>query len=166
MSAVVPGTAISDGGRATAAAGTKSALSLASSTVDETHIALSDVKLLMVNGKKTKDQDVLVNFVGGQLSVLQKTDSTPVAAWPYKTLLRATYVKARNPKWDSAFASPPEGLDVGGVLRTSKHWMVLQNRDSYMILRMSDSNYARMIDTIESRSGIQVARPQADSDKK
>jgi len=134
--------------------------------VDETHIALTDVKLLTVNGKKTKDQDVLVNFVGGQLSVLQKKDSTPVAAWPYKDVLRATYVKARDPKWDTAFASPPEGLDVGGVLRTSKHWVVLQNHDNYMILRMSDSKYARVIDTIESRSGIQVARPRADSDKK
>lgn len=126
---------------------------------------MREVKMLIVTGKKTKDDDVFVSFANGQVSVLHKERGTPLMAWPYKNLLHATYVKARDPRWDTSFASPPEGLDVGGVLRTSKNWFVLQNHDSYLVLRLSDANYARVIELVEARAGIRVSRPQADSDK-
>jgi serine/threonine-protein kinase len=133
--------------------------------VDELPVEVREVKLLTVTGKKTKDDDVFVSFANGQLSVLHKEQGTPLITWPYKNVLHATYIKARDPRWDTSFASPPDGLDVGGVLRTSKNWFVLQNHDSYLVLRLSDANYARVIELVESRAGIRVARPQPDSDK-
>jgi hypothetical protein len=135
--------------------------------IDDTHIAFTDVKqFVVVSGKKTRDEDVLVSFVGGQISLLLKKDSSSIAAWPYRSVLGATYVKARDPRWDASLASPPDDVDVGGVLRTSKHWLVLQNRDAYLILRLSDSNYARIIEVLETRTGITVTRPNPDADKK
>ncbi len=135
--------------------------------IDDTHVAFTDVKqFVVVNGKKTRDEDVLVSFVGGQISVLRKRDSSSIASWPYRSVLSATYVKARDPRWDASLASPPNDIDVGGVLRTSKHWIVLQSRDAYLIFRLPDSNYARVLETIEARTGISVTRPNPDADKK
>ncbi len=166
-----PGAPVPETGRATtppAATGARSAsaASRGAVVVDEPPIEVREVKLLTVTGKKTKDDDVFVSFANGQLSVLHKEQGTPLIAWPYKNVLHATYIKARDPRWDTSFASPPDGLDVGGVLRTSKNWFVLQNHDSYLVLRLSDANYARVIELVESRSGIRVSRPQPDSDKK
>jgi hypothetical protein len=135
--------------------------------IDDTHVAFADVRqFVVVNGKKTRDEDVLVSFVSGQISVLLKKDSSSIASWPYRSVLGATYVKARDPRWDASLASPPDDVDVGGVLRTSKHWLVLQNRDAYLILRLADSNYARVLEVLEARTGITVARPNPDADKK
>jgi len=128
--------------------------------VAETPIEVREVKMLTVTGKKTKDDDVFVSFANGMLSVLHKEQGSALIAWPYKDVLHATYIKARDPKWDTSLASPPDGLDVGGVLRTSKNWFVLQNHDSYLVLRLSDANYARVIELVESRAGIKVTRPQ------
>jgi hypothetical protein len=135
--------------------------------IDDTQVAFTDVRqFVVVSGKKTRDEDVLVSFVGGQISVLREKDSSAIASWPYRTVLGATYVKARDPRWDAALASPPDDIDVGGILRTSKHWLVLQNRDAYLILRLADSNYARVLEVLEARTGLTVARPNPDADKK
>jgi hypothetical protein len=167
-----PGVAPADPGRA----GTSPAASAATARnaaappskvagADETPVEVREVRMLTVSGKKAKDDEVFVSFANGQVSVLPKERGTPLVAWPYKSVLHATYIKARDPRWDTSFASPPDGLDVGGVLRTSKNWFVLQNHDGYVVLRLSDANYARVIELIEARAGIRVARPQPDSDK-
>jgi hypothetical protein len=150
-----------------AAPGARGSATPARGPIDDTHVAFADVRqFVVVNGKKTRDEDVLVSFVSGQISVLRQKDSSSIASWPYRGLLGATYVKARDPRWDPSLASPPDDVDVGGILRTSKHWLVLQNRDAYLILRLADSNYARVLEVLEARTGITVARPNPDADKK
>ncbi|HVW06778.1 MAG TPA: hypothetical protein VHB78_17370, partial [Vicinamibacterales bacterium] len=150
-----------------AAPGARGSATPARGPIDDTHVAFADVRqFVVVNGKKTRDEDVLVSFVSGQISVLRQKDSSSIASWPYRGVLGATYVKARDPRWDPSLASPPDDVDVGGILRTSKHWLVLQNHDAYLILRLADSNYARVLEVLEARTGITVARPNPDADKK
>jgi serine/threonine protein kinase len=133
-------------------------------SVDDSHLVIpGDVKYVAVNGKKTDDEDAIVSFWNGQIAVMSKKDGQPVATWPYRSVLSATYIKARDPRWDSAYASPPDDLDVGGFLRTSKHWLILQNRDAFILLRLSDANVTRMLETVEARCGIAVSRPTGDA---
>jgi hypothetical protein len=154
-------------GTTPAAAGARGTSPAARGPIDDTQAAFTDVRqFVVVGGKKTRDEDVLVSFVGGQISLLREKDSSSIASWPYRSVLGATYVKARDPRWDPALAAPPDDVDVGGILRTSKHWLVLQNRDAYLMLRLSDSNYARVLEVLETRTGITVARPNPDADKK
>jgi hypothetical protein len=154
-------------GTTPAAAGARGTSPAARGPIDDTQVAFTDVRqFVVVGGKKTRDEDVLVSFVGGQISLLREKDSSSIASWPYRSVLGATYVKARDPRWDPALAAPPDDVDVGGILRTSKHWLVLQNRDAYLMLRLSDSNYARVLEVLEARTGITVARPNPDADKK
>jgi hypothetical protein len=167
VAAVTDTPAVPARGTTPAAAGARGTSPAARGPIDDTQVAFTDVRqFVVVSGKKTRDEDVLVSFVGGQISLLREKDSSSIASWPYRSVLGATYVKARDPRWDPALAAPPDDVDVGGILRTSKHWLVLQNRDAYLMLRLSDSNYARVLEVLEARTGITVARPNPDADKK
>jgi len=122
-------------------------------------VTFTDVKLLEVSGKRGTDRDVVLNFGGGQVMVMPRSGGAAIAALTYKRITRATYVRARDPKWDPNLAAPAEGLDVGGFMRTSRHWLVLQGVDHFEILRLEDSNFRRVIEAVEARTGIKVDRP-------
>ena len=127
----------------------------------ETLVAFNNVKLYEVSGKRSNDRDVLLNFAGGQISVLPKDGGEAISTLPYRSITKATYVKARDPKWDTSLLSPPEGLDVGSVFRQSRHWLVLQLPDRFAILRLEDNNFARILEAFEARTGLRLDRPQS-----
>ncbi len=130
--------------------------------VDDTHLAFADVKVLVVSGSKTKDQDVVLSFLNGRISVLNEKTGTPLAAMAYSSVAGATFTHARDPKWDSTLFSPPDDLDVGNMFRTPKDYLVLQGKTAYLILRLDDANWSKVLDAVEARTGITVSRPDSD----
>jgi len=128
------------------------------------HVAFSDAKILHIHGQKADDEDVVVNFVAGQISVTSKKGGPAIASEPYKRLVHATYVHAKNPKWDPGLPGPPADLDVSGFLRGARHWLVLQSKTDYVVLRLDDSNWRQILDTFEIRTGLKIDRPPS-SDK-
>jgi serine/threonine-protein kinase len=125
---------------------------------DDTLAAFTGIKLLAVNGRRTTDRDVLVNFGGGQIAILPRDGGPPIATVPYARVRRATYVNGRNPRWDPTLSAPPADLTVGSFIRQSRNWLVVQTGDSYAILRV-DVNAVKLIETLETRTGIKVDRP-------
>jgi len=124
----------------------------------ETQVVFPDVKVLMISGKRAQDRDALLSFVGGQMTVLNKEGGTIITATPYKAIERATYIRARNPKWDPSLFSPPENLDMPGILPTARHWLVLQSRTAYLILQLNGSTWQKVLETVEGRTGLKVDR--------
>ncbi len=116
------------------------------------------VKIYVVSGKRATDRDVLLNFSGGQVMVMPKSGGEAIAAVPYKKILKATYTAARDPKWDTSLPGPPEGLDVGTFMRTTRHWLVLQGNDHFVVLRLEDSNFRQILETFEARTDLKVLR--------
>ena len=112
----------------------------------------------VVDGKRTNDRDVVLNFVNGQVHVMPKNGGQPIAAVPYRRILRATYSLGRDPKWDESLPGPPAGIDVGSFMRQTKHWLVVQGADSYAMLRLEDNNYKQILETFELRTGLKVSR--------
>ena len=49
-----------------------------------------------------------------------------------------------------------EDLDVGSMFRTAKHWLVLQGRDSYMIVQLEDDNWRPILNTVVDRTKVQI----------
>jgi hypothetical protein len=127
--------------------------------VAETPETFTDVKLMVVKGRKADDQDVSARFADGQITLVPKKGGEALASMRYSAAVRATYSRSRDPKWDAATFSPPQNLDVGGMLRTSKHWLVLQAQDAYLILRLDDSNFRRILETFTTRTSLAVDRP-------
>jgi hypothetical protein len=124
----------------------------------EEHLFFSSLKLLSVIGKKASDQDVLLSFAGGQISLTAKGGGSAMVTIPYKNVVRGTYIKAREPRWDASLPSPTEKLDLPGLIKTARHWLTLQTRTAYVILRLEDDNFERIIQAVETRSAIRVDR--------
>ena len=114
--------------------------------------------MLSVNGKRTNDLEIVLNFANGQILVMPRTGGAPLATLPYNKILHATYVRARDPKWAPKLAGPPADLEVGNMLRTPRHWLVLQGAENYAILRVEDNMVNRLLDTFEARTGLKVDR--------
>ena len=123
-------------------------------------VAFNNVKLYVVTGKRGDDRDVLLNFAGGQMSILPKNGGEALIITQYRNIAKATYVKGRDPRWDAGLSAPPEGLDVGSMFRQSRHWLVVQTKDNYTILRLDDENATKVLDTFESRTGLRIDRPK------
>jgi hypothetical protein len=104
----------------------------------------------------------VLNFSHGHLIVTPKSGGTPLASLPYEKITHATYVRARSPKWATGakLAAPPDDLDVGSnpLLRSTRHWLVLQGVENYSILRLDDASAMKLMDTFESRTGLKIDR--------
>jgi hypothetical protein len=116
--------------------------------------------VIVVNGKRGADRDVILSFGNGQVGLLGGTGGAAVAAVPYKAITNLTYVHARDPRWQEADSAPPKDLDVGSFIRTAKHWLVVQSADRYVILRLEDKNVRAVLDTFSTRTGLTINRPQ------
>jgi len=129
--------------------------------LDAPPIQFSNVKLLVPNGKKVDDQDVVLSFLPTQVSVVPKKGGPAIATLAYKSIARATYVRAKDPRWDPSYASPVESFDVPGILRGARHWLVLQSKigGTFMILRLEDDNATPIMDAVRTRTGLPIVTP-------
>ena len=127
----------------------------------DSQVVFPDVKVLLITGRRAQDRDALLSFVSGQVTVLNRQGGTIITTTAYKAIEKATYVRARNPKWDPALFSPPDNLDMPGILPTARHWLVLQSRTEYLILQLGGNTWPKVLETIENRTGIKVDRSTA-----
>ena len=124
-------------------------------------VEITNVKVLRVDGRRANDQDVTLTLGNGRIVAVAQRDGTPLVTWPYSVVTAATYVHARNPRWNAELASPPDDLDVGGVFRASRHYLTLQNADEYVILRLEDINIIQVTRELEARTGLPIRRSAA-----
>jgi hypothetical protein len=130
-------------------------------------LAFSNVKLLTVDasGRDTDDQDVVLNFAAGRISVFPKKGGAALQVVPYQEVSHATYVNGRKPEWDPAAPSPSDDLRVpGGFLGFgggTRQWLTLQTKTSFVILRL-DENPRPILEAVQTRTGLKVdTRPAA-----
>jgi hypothetical protein len=114
-----------------------------------------------VDGRRANDRDAVVNFSGGRMTVLPRDGGDAIVALPYNRVRRATFVHARDPKWDASLAAPPADLSVGNFMRPSRSWLVVQTGDSFVMLRLDERTAPRLLETLEARTGIKVDRPDS-----
>jgi serine/threonine-protein kinase len=126
-------------------------------TATATLAAFSDLKLLVIDPSTGRglDRDIVLNFTAQQFTVQPPNGSAPLATMPYSRILKATYVRARQPQWDPALAAPPETLQISGA---NHHWLVVQAQDSYVILRL-DRGWQRLLEAFESLTSRPIDRP-------
>jgi hypothetical protein len=122
-------------------------------------LRVDNLRLLVVSGRQGTERDVLLYFGGGLISITNRTGE-PIASFQYKDLALATYVRAKDPKWDESLAAPPPNLDVPGtIFRSTRHWLVLQTKSAFAILRLEDDNWQGVIDTLTARTGVRIVQP-------
>jgi eukaryotic-like serine/threonine-protein kinase len=121
-------------------------------------LTFQGVRFLVVAGKKADDVPATVNFTDAQVAVVSDSGAS-LAVMPYRDVTYALYTRGRDPKWSVVLASPPPDVDLpGGIFSSARHWLALQSRSSYIILRLNDSDWQRVADTVTARAGVPVER--------
>jgi len=118
-----------------------------------------NVKLLTVNGSRSTASDAVLHFSDAEISVQSSDAKTDVTALRYPQIAKATYVRARDPQWDPLLSAPAGKIDVPGILGRSRHWLVLQSKDAYVILRLDGEDRLDVLKAFEERTGLVVERP-------
>jgi len=122
-------------------------------------VSFKNVKLLTVNGTRTTASDADLHFSEAELSVQSSDTKVGSSALRYPEIAKATYVRARDPQWDPLFNSPAGKIDVPGILGRARHWLVLQGKDAYVILRLDGEDRIDVLKALEDRTGLVVDRP-------
>jgi eukaryotic-like serine/threonine-protein kinase len=121
--------------------------------------SFKNVKVLAVNGSRTTAADAALHFSEAEISVRSSDTKLGVTALFYPEIAKATYVHARDPQWDPLLSGPAGKIDVPGILRRARHWLVLQSRDAYVILRLDGEDRLDVLKAFEDRTGLVVERP-------
>jgi len=110
---------------------------------------------------KSREMDALLSLEPGELVVRSRDSGEVLKTVPYRTIAAATYTRARRPKAsDSSTVTPvPENIGGSGFLGTAKHWLTLQSKSDFLILRLDDKNVLRVMSSLESRTGVKTERP-------
>jgi serine/threonine protein kinase len=124
-------------------------------------LAFNDVKVLVISGKKSTEQDVVASFSASELAITARRGGAAVATVAYPNVARATYVFSKALKFDPSLPAPAADLELpAGVLtRPTRHWLVIQTRAGFTVLRLAPATAAKAIEALETRAGIKVDRP-------
>jgi hypothetical protein len=127
------------------------------SAATETSATFSDLRAFVVNGKKAEEQDAILRFQGGVVTLASDKGGRVFAALPYREVTSAAFVRAKNPRWYPTLASPPSGVDMpGGLFRSARAWLALQSRDVYLIVRLNDEDVRRVLDAVTEHTGLKI----------
>ena len=139
----------------------------AAPVIDDTPLSFPEVKALVPDGDKAKEADAWLDLGGGAVSVKRLGDRSIIKTFPYAAILSATYIESKNPRWsegDGFAPVPPAYRNRGSsFLSRAKHWLTLQSRDDFVIVRFDKENVPDILKALEARR-IKVQRP-ASADK-
>jgi serine/threonine protein kinase len=121
--------------------------------------SFKNVKLLTVSGSRTAASDAALLFSEAEVSVESSDTKVGTTALRYPQIAKATYVHARDPQWDPLLSAPAGKIDVPGILPRARHWLVVQSKDAYVILRLDGDDRLDVLKAFEERTGMVVERP-------
>lgn len=125
-------------------------------------VTFGDLSYLTITGQSAAGEDAALYIGGGQISVMSRPSGATLATMRYPDV-RASYARARTPRWDPALPGPTANLDLPGGfpgLRGASHWLVLQSPTTHAVLSLPDAEWSRVLDVIAQRTGRPVARPE------
>ena len=126
-----------------------------------TPAAFGDVKLFVVEGVRTISRDIVLNLSNHEMTLLPNDGGAPITALAYQDVAKATYVHARDPRWEPSLNAPAAKLNVPGIFGRARHWLVVQTKDRYAILQLAADHWLNVLQTFELRTGRKIDRPAA-----
>ena len=129
---------------------------------DDLPVVFKDVRAFVVTGRKVDEPAAVLQFGDGRVRVTAPRGEPRYGELPYADVTSASYVRAKNPLWYPTLAAPPANVDMpGGLFRSDRHWLTLQSRSGYLIVRLTDGEYRQVIETANARLRVRVERMTA-----
>jgi hypothetical protein len=124
--------------------------------------SFGDIKTLVADGTKARELDALLILEPERLIIRNRDNGSVLQTAPYQSIAVATYARARQPRWqeDSDVAPIPKTFSGSGFfLKSSRHWLTLQSKSEFVILRLEEKNVKAVLASIKARTGSKVQRP-------
>jgi hypothetical protein len=111
----------------------------------------------VVTGRRVDEREALLQFGDGRVRVTGPRGEPRYGDMSYADITSASYTRAKNPRWYPTLAGPPANVDMpGGLFRSDRHWLTLQSRAGYLIVRLTDGEFRRVIETANARLRVRV----------
>jgi hypothetical protein len=123
--------------------------------------SFGDIKTLVADGTKSRELDALLILEPERLVVRNRDNGSILQATPYQSIAAATYARSKPPRWqeDGSVAPIPKSFSGSGFfLKSSRHWLTLQSKTEFMVLRLEDKNFRMVLASVEAR-GLKVRKP-------
>jgi serine/threonine protein kinase len=115
------------------------------------------IRGFVLNGQRAEEKPAVLSFADGRVTLFDESGTSPLTSMPYQQITSAAYTRARNPRWYPTLAGPPIDVDMpGGLFRGDRHWLALQSRDAWMIVRMNDSDRQPITEAVTTFLGLKV----------
>lgn len=99
----------------------------------------------------------MLSFADGRVTLFDESGVAPLTSMSFQQITSAAYTRARNPRWYPTLAGPPADVDMpGGLFRGDRHWLALQSRDAWMIVRMNDGDRQPITEAVTTFLGLKV----------
>ncbi len=120
----------------------------------------ADVRVLIVDGSKTRETEAMLSLEPGTLAIRGRSGGATLRSLTYRAITAATYVRAKRPRGQKLAGTTPVPENVGGagVFGGARHWLTLQTAAEFLVLRLEDRNVIRIMQAVESRTGLKVVR--------
>jgi serine/threonine-protein kinase len=125
-------------------------------------LAFKEARAFLVSGIKVEERDALLSFGGGRVTLSDEKAQRRYASMAYADITAVAHTRGRNPRWYPTLAGPPSNVDLpGGLFRPERHWFAFQSRSAYLIVRVRDDDYRRVLEAASSRLSVKaVTLPQ------
>jgi serine/threonine-protein kinase len=117
------------------------------------------VKFLVVDGGKTRDQDATLRLGVDRVEVLD--GDTPLRAVRYSDVIAVFHSHSRDPEWTGADGKSVPLVKASGrfqFLKGPSDWITVKTRNSFVSLRVDESELAQVIGGLEARTGTHIVQ--------
>jgi hypothetical protein len=115
------------------------------------------VRAFLVTGTKVDEREATLVFGGGRVAIDDARGQKRYGAMNYADITAVAHTRGKNPRWYPTLAGPPASVDMpGGLFRSDRHWIAFQSRSNYIIVRVDDGDYRRVIEAANGRLKTKV----------
>jgi len=114
-----------------------------------------DAKALVGAGDRQRERDAQVLLADGKVTVTAGNRDV-LHSVPYGGVVSVSYSRGRDPMWNSPQGPTPVARMGGGAfgfIRGERHWIALRTRNSFVVLRLQDSQVSQVLGALEERTG-------------
>ena len=124
-------------------------------------IEFEEVALVTLVGDDVEEREIVLRFESDRVVLVDSDSETAVRTIPYRSLVDATYARARRPvlKADRDRAGLIRGIAKGGgFFRRTPHWLTIEGSGPPVMLKVDGGDIERVLSQIESRTPARVER--------
>jgi serine/threonine-protein kinase len=121
-----------------------------------------NIKTVAMGTPRMSEDNAALKFGSGAIAVTVRRGDTQFASLPYRSVARVTYARGKKPQFDTSLPGPPADAEPppGTFGVPDRHWVVFQTRGSFTMVHVEARDVARILETIEARTGLKVSRPR------